>query len=233
MQQETRIENPCYFAEKNMKIFALNMVVFGCETFAQAKHIKEIEKLSSQIDLQDKYAKEGKRLSQEIIEQMSEFVLDTIPDWVRITICFENYMKAILLKNGFLIHKIDKNGIGLKTLANSQNRRPVRLSKFREVRNFSMDINTKQWIVEGLKPQTLDFSLLLRKKFQDEIQLPEKILKQVSEINSKRNNLHFYHEATNSYSQHFIEDLKQLDKFVKEDMMNLVSSLEIELNLKK
>jgi hypothetical protein len=230
MQQETKIENLCYFAERNMKAFAANMIIFGCETFARAKHIKEIEELSSQIDIQDSFAREGKGPNQETIAIMGEFVLDTIPDWIRITICFENYMKAILLMNGFLIHKIDKNVTSLKTLANNQNKKPISLSRFQELRNFSMNIETRQWMLEGLKPQTIDFSVLLWKKYQDEIKLPEKILELISEINTKRNNLHFYHEATNAYSQIFIEELKQLNKFVKEEMMNLVSKLEIELN---
>lgn len=225
LEQTTKIDNLCYFAERNMKAFAVNMIVFGCQTFVRANHIKEIDKLSSLIDFQDR-----NRPNQEIIEQMGEYVLNTIPDWIRIIICFENYMKAILLKNGFLIHKIDKNQISLKTLANNQNKRPIPLSKFNQIYNFSMDINSKQWVLEGVKPQTIDFSVLLRKKYQDEIQLPDKILELISGINDKRNNLHFYHEASNSYSKEFMDGLRLMDKFVREDMMGIASVLENDLN---
>jgi len=115
-------------------------------------------------------------------------------------------------------------------MANNQNKKPIPLSEFKQVYNYSVDINSKQWILEGLKPQTIDFSVLLRKKYQDVIQLPEKILELIYEINNKRNNLHFYHEARNSYSFDFIQDFRLMEKFVKEHMINLASNLEIELN---
>lgn len=230
MEQATKIDNVCYFAERNMKVFAVNMIVFGCQTFKRAKHIKDIDKLSKIIDIQDENARNNKRPSQEMIEQIGAYVLDTIPDWIRITICFENYMKAVLLMNGYLIHKVDRNQFGLKTLSNNQSKRPIGLTTFNQKYNFSMHIESKQWMLEGVKPQTLDFSTLLRKKYQEEIKLPNKILELIKEINYKRNNLHFYHEATNSYSRIFIDDLKLMDKFVSEEMMGLMSKLEIESN---
>lgn len=204
------------------------MIVFGSQTFVKAKHIKKLDELSNIIDTLDKSAQEEIQPSQEIKQKTSEFLLETIPDWIRISICFENYMKAILLVNGFLIHKIDK--ISLKTMANNQNKKPISLFEFNQFYNYSVEIDSRRWILEGLKPQTIDFSVLLRKKYQDVIQLPEKILGLIYEINSKRNNLHFYHEAKNSYSFDFIEDLRLMEKFVKEHMMNLVSNLELELN---
>jgi len=230
MKEAYNIDNIWYLNEINMKGFALGMITFGCEAFFRAKHIKEIGSLSNLINTLDKLGSEGKMPDIEIIKEITEFGFDKIPDWARIIICFENYMKAILLMNGFLIHKIDKNQTNLKTLANNQNKRPIPLAKFLQINNFYIDIDSKNWMLDGLKPQTIDFGVLLKNNYQNEIQLPDKIIKSIIEINHERNNLHFYHQACNSYSQKFIQDLKLMDKYVNEEMVNLAKKLQNESN---
>lgn len=230
MKEAYNIDNIWYLNEVNMKRFATGMIIFGCEAFFRAKHIKEIGSLSNLINTLDRIGSEGKMPDLEIIKEITEFGFDKIPDWARIIICFENYMKATLLMNGFLIHKIDKNQTNLKTLANNQNRRPIPLTEFLQTSNFYIDIDSKNWMLDGLKPQTIDFGVLLKNNYQNEIQLPNKIIKLVTEINHERNNLHFYHQVCNSYSQRFIRDLKLMDKYVNEEMVNLAKKLQKELN---
>lgn len=192
----------------------------------RASHIKDIEKITSIFE-----SKGANPPTLEMVETMSDYMFDMIPDWVRIIICFENYMKAVLLKNGFLIHKIDRDEKALKTLANNQNKRPIKLKEFNELFNFSVEIESRLPILEGLKPQTLDFNVLLRKKYQDEINLPTDILESISKINTKRNTLHFYHEVSNSYDKHFFKELRDMEKFVLGDMKQLYFQLQAELNV--
>jgi hypothetical protein len=49
-------------------------------------------------------------------KEVLEFGLEGVIDAVRICICFENYMKAKLLAEGFLVHELDKDVTGIKDL---------------------------------------------------------------------------------------------------------------------
>ena len=218
----------CYFAEHNMKAFAANMIISGCQTFMRANHIKYIDTLESTFtELRNRIP------SPEMVEFITEFILDTVPDWVRVIICFENYMKAVLLAEGYLIHKVNREEFAVKSLSNQQNRKPVSINTFIDIISFTQDISTKKWVLEGLKEQTLNFNVLLRPKYQEVIKLPEYIIEVVQEINDKRNNLHFYHEAKNSYSPDFFLSLRSMLTFVQDEMMGKVARLESELKISR
>lgn len=226
MDNKIKNESLLYVHKLNMKIYALKMITFGYATFARAKHIQDLSKFSKLVNKLD----DIRSLTQENKSQLFEFNINTLIDWIRVSICFENYMKAILLQKGYLIHQINKEIPELENLAKSQKKRPIPVSEFQEI-NLILDKKvSRERLKEGLKLQTIQFNLLLKTKYQNKIQLPAGIHKIITEINKKRNNLHFYHEAENSYSKKKIEDLVLLKKYVEEDIMGLAKSIEIEIN---
>ena len=148
-KQEIKDYYQCYFHKRNSQAFAVNMIVFGSRTFVNSKHIKELEHLQNLVLFQNK-----KLHTKETEYEMANFVLNTLLDWVSITICFENFMKAVLMLHGYLIHKIDRNDKKLKTLGNQQNKRPIKLSEYLNYYNFSIELESRQYILEGIKGST-------------------------------------------------------------------------------
>lgn len=215
----------CYFHKLNRQTFAMNMISFGSQTFRTAKHIEELDILK-RIYMN----KTGINLLPEELEFVPEFVLSTITDWIKIIICFENFMKASLLLNGILIHEMNKDDKFLKRIGN-QRKKPILLSDYRKTYNFSFNIEKRILCLEGITSKTLTMSTLLSKPYQKIIKLPQNILSTITEINRSRNNLHFYHKAMNSYGKDFFNQMDDLTSFVDNEMMNLKSHLE--MNLKK
>mgnify|MGYP001347521829 CR=1 FL=1 len=210
----------CYMHKSNKQSYAMAMIAFGCEVFKSAKHVEDLPLLKSFFMNQN----EKTGLSQEAITETPKFILETLIDWVKIIICFENFMKASLLINDYVIHNIDKNDKILKCFQDQRNH-PLKLQDFLLRYNFSYCITDKTLMLEGITPQTLTMSSLLSKKYQKIINLPESIYKTLMRLNNERNNLHFYHEARNSYGKKYFEEMDELVDFVDNVMMNLFGHL--------
>lgn len=75
----------------------MNLLSFGVTMIAHAKHISEIERLRVVVNNPEL------NIPFKLIPALGEFFLENLIDTIRISICFENYMKAKLLLNGFLV----------------------------------------------------------------------------------------------------------------------------------
>ena len=90
-----------YYRNENRLIVSVNMLTFGCEQFASTtlfKNIHTLKQVCAELDL---------KLELDF-NLVKEFAFNNLTDSIKIAICFENFIKALLLANGFIIHKLDK-----------------------------------------------------------------------------------------------------------------------------
>lgn len=119
---------------------------------------------------------------------------EKLTDYVKISIAFENYNKAILIKNGYLVHKIQKTPITKELYKLQNNGHPIKISDFKKICDFVFDRNTRKYYLDGLNKsqQTISYSETLNDEYQKIINLEYELLYRLRELNSKRNKLHFF-----------------------------------------
>lgn len=206
----------CYWTDQNCASTAVGLIHFGYGQFRRARRIERLEMLEvlNQHGHKPEYHKE-----------VLEFGLEGVIDAVRICICFENYMKAKLLADGFLIHELDKGMAGMKELAAAQRIRPVKLREAEQLNGGWQSSSEGLGYLKGVKRHTLKMSWMLGEAYQTSIGLPESVLQHLSRLNSDRNELHFYLSDGFSTSSETIKALRELIRFVKGPMTTMHDSL--------
>ena len=110
----TRIEEgACYVTDTTNLYVAWSMLCSSSKLFWGCGIIKELDRAVSLFgqasgDKPEAFVTtQGKAFSEliELLQNIESPVLDA----VRIVICFENYLKAKMLLNGYLIHQMDVN----------------------------------------------------------------------------------------------------------------------------
>ncbi len=121
-------------------------------------------------------------------------------DYVKISIAFENLNKALLLKKGILVHKIDKRFN--KDLSKKQNQgKPIRIVDFLQNNYNTIDFRTRKTKLNGLLTNfdTISYSHTLNDSYQEVLNLNKQLVGELKEINRKRNKLHFFTEFSGAY----------------------------------
>lgn len=114
-------------------------------------------------------------------------------DYVKISIAFENYNKAILLQNGILVHKIKRDKLYKKFNLIQSSGRPVYANDFLKEFGTNTNLNNEIYL-NGLTDnfQTINYSDTLNENYQQIIKLDFDLNYRLKEINEKRNRLHFF-----------------------------------------
>lgn len=130
---------------------------------------------------------------------------ENLMDSIKISLIFENYGKAVLLKNGFVVHKIRKRSEmsdKLRALCTQQNKgEPIKISEFLETSKLIKDSRSGVSSFEGFGEisKTISYSDILGDKYQSLIKFDLDFLNRLKEINSRRNQLHFYINRAEGY----------------------------------
>jgi hypothetical protein len=114
-------------------------------------------------------------------------------DQIRICTAFENYCKAVLLSNDILVHAVNANSN--KAFYKQQKAGlPILIDEFLKTNFFVQEAPHKEWHLSGLTPNfnTITFSQTLKPGYQEVIGLDSRFLGYLTNINVKRNRLHFY-----------------------------------------
>ena len=143
-----------YANEIEQKKIADSLIVFGAEIFKRAKFVKEFSMLK------EVFCKLNKKEISPNDKIVIEFVIEYIIDCSRVSIFFENYMKAKLIKQDFCIHLIDKDYPNFKNLAKEQKKRPIKLKEISEIENFIIDKNNNSIYHKAIKETTIGFKEL-------------------------------------------------------------------------
>jgi len=136
-------------------------------------------------------------------------------DYVKISIAFETFNKAILLEAGYLVHEIRKNSGNRELHKEQKQGTPIKISDFLKVSKEEYDPYKEGVYLTGFNNNfsTINYSLTLSENYQSIINLDKDLCYQLKIINEKRNRLHFYTEFKGAYSVN--EHIKKW-KFIKE-----------------
>jgi len=184
--------------------FSISLITFGFTNFFKVSRIKKFDILSDFIK-SGEYTDPFKR--NEFINKNADIATNSLLDNILISISFENYFKAKLLQNGFLIHEIikDKN----PELFKIQKKRPIEFTCVNFKRKDECEI---------LKENTLNYGLLLQnREYNRYYNIDTKTLNYLDKINIKRNSLHLYMSENFDLSNAEINNLENLKKIVEID----------------
>lgn len=110
-------------------------------------------------------------------------------EYLKIGCGFELSFKAILLKNGFVIHEIDRNDDRYSKLAKDQKSRPVMIEELFSVSGYMHNGNIN--ILPGITKKSLQFSTILDKNdYKKSIGIDTFSLDVIGEYRDLRNMIH-------------------------------------------
>jgi|GEM_PF-1750205 len=127
-------------------------------------------------------------------------------DYIKIILAFETLNKALLIKQGILIHTIDNKFFNKKISRKQQDGLPITIEEFFQNNYTDLDFIKQSAVLNGLTKNltTISFSHTLNKNYQAIIKLDKDLVSNLKEINLKRNRLHLYSDfkGTISVKQH-------------------------------
>jgi hypothetical protein len=131
---------------------------------------------------------------------------ELIIDYIKISIAFENYNKVELIRNGYLIHKIDKN-FNAELFKIQDKGIPVKITDFLSNNFTTIEKLGNKARLNGLNKKLFTISYLdtLNENYQDTIGLEPQFIFELKKINKKRNQLHFFIDFKGaSHVDHYI-----------------------------
>ncbi len=156
-----------------------------------------------------------------IMDGLRVFHEENLIDRVKIIMCFENYLKGVLIGKGYLVHLIDKS-IAPKKFKElgSIYVKPIRVSEYirteQAVYKNSLGNNTYR----ALKKNTIGISALLSESsYQNIHKTPTQIINIIKRFNFVRNTIHFRWIGASNFDDKYIADLNGLIRFVNENMI--------------
>lgn len=203
----------CYYDNQNMFTIAMNMMSLAHRNIMNTEVIKEITKGEDSFLLN---AFNKSNLSQDEIN----FVFEGIFDKVRLISGFENFLKADLLANAFIIHKLDKNVPELKSLAKEQYKRPISLKEVLELMDWRLDTEDDKYKIKGIGKYTLSISTILSSGYQEILKLPVELKNHLLKLNNERNHLHFFAAAENEFGKGIFEMYKSIREFANNTIVD-------------
>lgn len=150
---------------------------------------------------------------------------EKLTDYVKISIAFENFNKATLIQNGYLVHKIQKNP-KTKELYKKQNNRkePIKISDFTAICGFTRESPDEKYYLEGLQKgfPTISYTRTLNEHHQKIIGLDPTLLYRLKELNDKRNKLHFFTDFKDAFK---VESHIEYWKYIKETSITTIEAI--------
>lgn len=216
-----------YYPQGYAEIVALNLLHFGWNQFLKTARVQKIEVI--------------KKLSNEFnpnippnLEDVSELAFNQLLDSIKITICFENLFKSLLLLNGYLIHKLDNNQF--QTLNLEQYNRPIRITEITNQRAWEKNnkIQSKddelKYQLKGILKFTLGMKELLAPEYLKTLNFNKEIIDICKPFFNYRNNLHLYCGESLSIASDDFSNLTKIIDFLNGNLVRIHNQLVDKLN---
>jgi len=201
-----------YYNTATRQRTAAEIISFGIETLKSSKLIQEIDvlrNLKTEFDLGNKD-----------ISKLGEFAFSYIMDCIRISLFFENYMKAELISQGFCVHKIIGNDEKLKKIIRKQYKSPISLQEIQEIIPFQLNKKEKTIFHPNISEFTIGHSILVKTNYLEYYELDDVIIEFIKEINTTRNKLHFYNNINFNLSDKLLNRVNAIDDFSNHILVN-------------
>lgn len=206
-----------YYDTRNQKVAAINLLFNGYRLFKGATIVRNFDVYKNMPVGPD---------TPPDINLIMSFFEDSIIGETRIITCFENFMKAMLLLNGIVVHKLANVS---KDLRQVQRERPVKIEEVFTPESFSQPnmADPGKWETNF---QTLNFSWMLKPAYQSIINLPADVLELVRSINEERNKLHFILLGEFQFGKSTIEKYGRIIEFADTIIRKCI--LDLDINMK-
>jgi hypothetical protein len=171
-------------------------------------------------------------------ETMKDFLLNSLTDDIKISICFENLLKALLLSNYYLIHELDPNI--LSESRKIQKKRPIMFTEFLQHAEWKVDQKIKsdhphiKNRIRGIKNTTLSYSFILnQEEYKSVHNMKQEIIDLLNVINRRRNELHLQSSLQFKISNRAYLDFKTLDEFLEKNVTRIQDDISKHLGISK
>lgn len=168
------------------------------------------------------------------IEIASKFSVDQLINSIRITICFENFMKGLLLLDDCIIHKLRKKVYG--NFATLQYTQPILINdafkgqKWEVNPEIELDNEDLKKQLPGILRTTIGMQELLKPKYQEQFKIDESIINICRPYFEYRNNLHLYMAEQFSISPNSAENFRQIVDFINNNLVRIHNLIIKKLN---
>ena len=213
-----------YFGQRNSNVMAVNLLYFGINQFLSTVRFRErnsIKEISEVISL-----KPNEPIVHPVIQELA---LNNLIDSIKITICFENFFKAIFLANGFVIHSLDKEKF--PNLHKEQKKRPISLEEVKAIKEWEINekIQTEKFglklQLDGLTSRTISLNILTSNKYIEKINFDKNFLKVLTTDFRYRNTLHLHHMEKLTLNSSSFLYLRDIIRFVNDHHIRIHNSL--------
>lgn len=178
---------------------AKSLLAFADEALKGGVYFKNLDKYKTAINYKNFHPIDFKT-----------FCFNYLFENLRITTFFENFLKAFLLLNGKVVHKIDTSKE--KSLSKKQIKQPIDISEIPDI--------------EVLSENTIGISNLQKKAYCDIVQINLDFMKKLNPIFKYRNNVHFYIGETISDEKKFIEIYEEILKMSENNIDPTIKNIE-------
>lgn len=206
-----------YRNHDNAQTCAINMIDFGVKQFQSTFKYQNFNNLKELC--------EKGRFDPADTKLIQDFIFNELTDNIKLGICFENLLKAILLSNLYLVHNIDHNKF--KELSKRQKKEPIfvdellKISPYFSNHNIDTDDESVKEQIKGLKEQTINYSILIgSERYLNHFNVPPKLISILRAENEKRNKLHMYNHASFEFNKKTFEDFEFVNNFLKKNIPN-------------
>tara|TARA_R110002051_G_scaffold317628_1_gene399004 strand:+ start:196 stop:882 length:687 start_codon:yes stop_codon:yes gene_type:complete len=122
-------------------------------------------------------------------------------DKIKISVAFENFNKAVLLKNGIVVHSINHK-FDKKISSRQKKGIPIKVSElfengFESINLFEKESKNFNAFYENFN--TINYSSTLNENYQNIIGIEKKLILELLKINQDRNRLHFFTEFSGAF----------------------------------
>jgi len=199
-------KHPGFFYNKQANTYSLvaAMLQFSIKIYEQSyklKNWKEFERIANNVWANINPEKEA----------MLPFMEEHLIDQIKITLAFENFIKAMLLASGNIIHVINKDIY--PDIFKRQKTEPIKIEEIRTEQNY--EIKDGMIHFKGLTTKTLSNNIIFEvPKYTEVLRMPDVLLQTIREINKERNQIHLVLKAEIQYSREF-NRYDKLNKFVQ------------------
>jgi hypothetical protein len=199
-----------YNDEVRRKAFTASVLTFSYSMFQSALIIKRLDEITA-------FYQDENHNKADFPKKFPEVLVESLIDYVRISISFENYFKAKLLLNGFIV-----NNIKDKSLYKEQKDRPIKIDEL--IPNNS--VNELSILKDKTNEQTINYNILLRKdEYKKIFNMNKPIIHFLSIINKQRNRLHLYSSGKITLNKAYLNNYAELKKIVERDIALLQNTL--------
>lgn len=191
---------------------AINLVIFGANTFRDAEIIKRIDELEAKLVSLEKGLHPKK-------VEINDFIFSYLIDTIKIVLFFENYFKAELIINNFCVHKISNNNPLYMDLRKDQFKRPINIDEINQIAPFNIDKINKEITHQSIERNTLGFSnLIASEEYLKFYKIDRELITFLKNLNESRNEIHFLTGLNFDLSAKKLDELKKTNNFVQDTL---------------